>query len=189
VKRIDQSHLKTVDQEELVPELLRTIRIPENLKQLGERLPKPNYEPLKLTSVDKANFLASIDRKKPFTKHAQSVSSIKRSGQGRRNTPSQSESESLKFDRKTFEDPVTLERETKPQASRTPDLSHGSLPRVAQSDSKANVSLNLKLRYLDKKDFAGKYQAAVIQEEYSKRNFSQESYTKKYNSVMNNLRV
>lgn len=181
--------MKTVDQDELVPELLRTIRIPENLKQLADRLPKPNYEPLKLTSVDKANFLASIDRKKPAAKHTQSVSSIKRSGQARRNTPSRSESDSLQLDLKTFEDPLTLERENKHKAMRTPELSQASLPKVARPDPKASVSLNLKLRYLDKKNFVGKYQEAVIQEEYNKRNASQDSYTKKYNSVMNNLRV
>ena len=133
--------------------------------------------------------LASIDRKKSAGKHTQSVSSIKRSGQARRNTPSQSESDSLQLDLKTFEDPVTLEHEKKLKAMRTPELSQASLPKVAKSDSKANVSLNLKLRYLDKKNFAGKYQEAVIQEEYNKRNASQDSYTKKYNSVMNNLRV
>ena len=170
-----------MDREELVPELLRTIRIPENLKQLVDRLPKPNYEPLKLTSVDKANFFASIDRKKLLPIHTQSVSSIKRSGQGRRNTPSKSESDSLQLDLKTFEDPLTFDRKKK--------LLAPSLPKAGKSDSKASESLNLNLRYLDKKDLAGKYQTAVIQEEYNKRNASQDSYTKKYNSVMNNLRV
>ncbi len=43
--------------DEGVPFLLNTIRIPKNLHYLTERLPKPNYTPLKTVKIDKHKFL------------------------------------------------------------------------------------------------------------------------------------
>jgi len=37
--------------------LLNTIRIPKNMHYLTDRLPKPNYQPLKLRKIDKQRFL------------------------------------------------------------------------------------------------------------------------------------
>ena len=40
--------------------LLNTIKFPKNLHYLTERLPKPNYSPLKTKKVDKQQFLATL---------------------------------------------------------------------------------------------------------------------------------
>lgn len=40
--------------------LLNTIKIPKNLHYLTDRLPKPNYEPLKARKVDKRKFLQTL---------------------------------------------------------------------------------------------------------------------------------
>jgi len=50
------STLTEVD-EELNNMLLNTIRIPRNLHYLTDRLPKPNYMPLKTKTVDKKQFV------------------------------------------------------------------------------------------------------------------------------------
>ena len=41
-------------------DLLSTIRIPKNMNHLTERLPKPNYTPLKLKKIDKHKFIQTL---------------------------------------------------------------------------------------------------------------------------------
>lgn len=55
IKRINDTHLLEVD--EGVPFLLTTIRVPKNLHYLTDKLPKPNYLPLKMKKIDRARFL------------------------------------------------------------------------------------------------------------------------------------
>ena len=55
IKRMDDKILNEVD--EAIPEFMKTIIIPKNLHYLTERLPEPNYQPLKLKKIDKHNFL------------------------------------------------------------------------------------------------------------------------------------
>ncbi len=52
---MDEKILNEVD--EANPEFMKTIIIPKNLHYLTERLPEPNYQPLKLKKIDKHNFL------------------------------------------------------------------------------------------------------------------------------------
>lgn len=55
---MNESHLTEVD--EGVPFLLNTIRIPKNLHYITDRLPKPNYQPLKLRKVDRQRFIQTL---------------------------------------------------------------------------------------------------------------------------------
>ena len=52
-----------VDEE--IPFLLNTIRIPKNFHYLTERLPKPNYSPLKTRKIDKQKYLMSLAQSEP----------------------------------------------------------------------------------------------------------------------------
>ncbi|EAR99285.2 plant dual-specificity MAP kinase kinase family domain protein (macronuclear) [Tetrahymena thermophila SB210] len=58
IKRVNDSHLLEVD--EGVPFLLTTIRVPKNLHYLTDRLPKPNYAPLKMKKIEKQRFLQTL---------------------------------------------------------------------------------------------------------------------------------
>ena len=51
IKRMGENHLIEVD--ETLPFLMNTIKIPKNLHYLTDRLPKPNYIPLKTKKIDK----------------------------------------------------------------------------------------------------------------------------------------
>lgn len=55
IKRINEAHLLEVDEE--IPFLLTTIRVPKNFHYLTDRLPKSNYNPLKMKKIDRARFL------------------------------------------------------------------------------------------------------------------------------------
>ena len=44
----------------MIPDLLKTIRIPKNIHYLTDRLPKPNYMPLKTRKIDKLKFIQTI---------------------------------------------------------------------------------------------------------------------------------
>jgi NIMA (never in mitosis gene a)-related kinase len=59
IKRMDDKHLTEID-EGLQAALLTTIRIPKNLHFLTERLPKPNYIPIKTRKVEKHKFLQTL---------------------------------------------------------------------------------------------------------------------------------
>lgn len=41
-------------------DLLQTIRIPKNMNYLTERLPKPNYSPMKSKKIDKNRFIQTL---------------------------------------------------------------------------------------------------------------------------------
>lgn len=56
IKRMNDSLLTEVD-EGIQRNLLNTIKIPKNLHYLTDKLPKPNYEPLKTKTIDKRKFL------------------------------------------------------------------------------------------------------------------------------------
>lgn len=52
VKRLDDKTLvEMVDEKENI--LLNTIKVPKNIHYLTDRLPKPNYSPLKIKKIDK----------------------------------------------------------------------------------------------------------------------------------------
>lgn len=48
IKRMSDCHLKEVEDEELIDELMKTIKIPKNMQFLAETLPPPNYDPLQV---------------------------------------------------------------------------------------------------------------------------------------------
>lgn len=48
-----------IEADEDVPELLRTINVPKNIHYLTEKLPKPNYIPVKYRRTNMAKSLAS----------------------------------------------------------------------------------------------------------------------------------
>lgn len=58
LQKMDEKLLVEVD--EANPHLLQTIRISKNMHYLTERLPKPNYSPLKLKKIDRARFVQTI---------------------------------------------------------------------------------------------------------------------------------
>ena len=55
---MNDQHLVEVD--EGAPFLLNTIRIPKNIHYLTDRLPKPNYLPLRTRKIDKQRFLQTL---------------------------------------------------------------------------------------------------------------------------------
>jgi len=61
--------------------LLNTIRIPKNLHYLTERLPKPNYSPLKLKKLDKQKYLQTLSGYKEFENLDDSGGSMMEKGQ------------------------------------------------------------------------------------------------------------
>ena len=61
IKRLEERHLLEVDEGN--PIFLNTIKFPKNLHYLTERLPAPNYEPLKVKRVDKAKFVQTVGAK------------------------------------------------------------------------------------------------------------------------------
>lgn len=61
VKRIEDRHLLEVD--EAVPILLNTIKFPKNLHYLTDRLPAPNYNPVKIKKVDKSKYMQTMGAK------------------------------------------------------------------------------------------------------------------------------
>jgi len=46
--------------DEGIPFLLTTIYVPKNMHYLTERLPKPNYAPLKTKKIEKYRFLSAL---------------------------------------------------------------------------------------------------------------------------------
>lgn len=46
--------------DEGIPILLTTIKVPKNLHYLTDKLPKPNYAPLRTKKVDKYKFLQTL---------------------------------------------------------------------------------------------------------------------------------
>lgn len=61
IKRLEERHLLEADEGN--PIFLNTIKFPKNLHYLTERLPGPNYEPLKVKRVDKAKFVQTVGAK------------------------------------------------------------------------------------------------------------------------------
>lgn len=59
VKRLDERTLvEVVDEKENI--LLNTIKVPKNIHYLTDRLPKPNYSPLKIKKIDKQRFMSTL---------------------------------------------------------------------------------------------------------------------------------
>lgn len=61
LKRIEERHLFEVDEE--IPQLLNTIKFPKNLHYLTDRLPAPNYNPVKIRKVDKMKYMQTMGAK------------------------------------------------------------------------------------------------------------------------------
>ncbi len=61
IKRLEERHLMEVDEGN--PIFLNTIKFPKNLHYLTERLPAPNYEPLKIKKVEKSKFVQTVGAK------------------------------------------------------------------------------------------------------------------------------
>lgn len=61
LKRIEDRHLLEVD--EGIPTLLNTIRFPKNLHYLTDRLPAPNYNPMKVKKIDKIKYMQTMGAK------------------------------------------------------------------------------------------------------------------------------
>ncbi|CAD8184138.1 unnamed protein product [Paramecium pentaurelia] len=57
VNRLDD---KILVEEEGAKFLLQTIRVPRNMHYLTDRLPKPNYNPIRMTKVDKYQFIQTL---------------------------------------------------------------------------------------------------------------------------------
>ncbi|CAD8098460.1 unnamed protein product [Paramecium primaurelia] len=57
VNRLDD---KVLIEEEGAKFLLQTIRVPRNMHYLTDRLPKPNYNPIRMTRIDKQQFIQTL---------------------------------------------------------------------------------------------------------------------------------
>ena len=183
--------MKSIDTEELVPEMLRTIKMPSNLKKLGESLPKSNYEPLKLMSVDKTNFIQDLEKGRVKNKHLLSLTVIKPSGQARRKSikgrpeASTEEGDSLKH--------PNSEQEVKPGENSTSLRNQGSiLPLVARKKQVQMGSLEMKLKYLSKKRVEEQYNQATDSnptiEDYRQRHASPDLLHKKYDQLLQQIK-
>ena len=61
LKRIEERHLLEVDED--IPMLLNTIKFPKNLHYLTERLPGPNYNPVRVRKIDKMKYMQTMGAK------------------------------------------------------------------------------------------------------------------------------
>jgi len=61
LKRIEERHLFEVDED--TPLFLNTIKFPKNLHYLTDRLPGPNYNPVKIRKVDKMKYMQTMGAK------------------------------------------------------------------------------------------------------------------------------
>lgn len=188
INRIDPAHLQSVDKEELLPEMLRTIRIPSNLKQLSENLPKPNYEPLKLTSIGKANFIEGLAKSKANNKQSSSLTTLKPSGQGRRRSPK------LKPHEGSTEEGDSSKQYNSEHGGgeNSSNTRGGVLPIVNRKVPMTN--LELKLKYLSRKKVENQYHEATNSanaaiEDYKKLYASPGALNKKYDQLMNDIRT
>lgn len=68
LKRLDEKTLLEVD-ETSNSILLTTIKIPKNIHYLTDRLPKPNYSPLKTKKIDKQRFIQTLAGYKELEYH------------------------------------------------------------------------------------------------------------------------
>ena len=57
---VNRMNEQIVQVDEVDPEFMKTIIFPKKLHCLTERLPKPNYIPLKTRTIDKSDFLQSL---------------------------------------------------------------------------------------------------------------------------------
>lgn len=79
LQRVEGRLLQESDpQDSLKEEMLRTIKIPHNLQKLGESLPKPNYQPLRLKSIDKSDFVKILEKKREQNVYSLSQTNIKK---------------------------------------------------------------------------------------------------------------
>jgi hypothetical protein len=79
LQRVEGRLLQESDpQDSYKEEMLRTIKIPQNLQKLGENLPKPNYQPLRLKSIDKSDFVKILEKKRGQNMYSVSQTNIKK---------------------------------------------------------------------------------------------------------------
>ena len=193
--------------------MLKTIRIPQNLKHLGEALPKPNYEPVKLMTMEKKNFLEVLERSRRLQdKQAHSLINLKQSGYGRRRSPPhQNETQHEHLNHEAANDYSRQHKSLgKGHESKSPRvdsqgeysnpiLIRGSLPEVsrinnfqkqqAPSSHHHPSTLELKLKYLNKKKIEQQYNDAELLEELRKKGHMPDTYNKKYDSLIHNLKM
>ena len=153
---MDAIRLQGVDVSELVPEMLKTIRIPQNLKLLSSSLPKANYEPLKLSNLDKNSFLDQYNTVQHKKRQISSMINMKPSGMSRRQ-PKQKFSD--RVDDNLYENSQLLRRVSpiKQQVANDPVVSGqldtpskpSNLPQIAKKNPADPLKLNLK--YLGRK--------------------------------------
>ena len=62
-RRVDENKLMLENEEDLVPELLATIKIPTNLYYLTDKLPGSNYNPIKTRQSCKVEFVGKKDER------------------------------------------------------------------------------------------------------------------------------
>lgn len=179
-----------LDKDQPVPELLKTIRVPQNLKQLESALPKPNYEPLLLTHVDKKNFLLELE-KNLITRSVKSLGQAsKPSGYARRKSRGgqDREIEHKNLDLNKSELPAVSLTENSGSVNQS-DLgvaNRSSLPVVKRSLNPP--SIEMKLRYLSKQaDYSsalGTNNSSHLLQEYHRKN---QSLEKQANSHLRRL--
>ncbi len=67
MKRINDNHLLEAD--EGMPFLLKTIKFPKAFHYLTEKLPKANYNPIKLQKIEKQAFIQTLFAEKKEKKN------------------------------------------------------------------------------------------------------------------------
>lgn len=190
LSRIQSPHLNSVAPDDNVPEFLKTIQMPDNLKLLKENLPKPNYNALKFKSQEKDQFLKMLDQNFHKAKQLRSLANIglgKDSSQGKRlGQP---------------KDPRTHH----PYGLPHQETSLANINRSLQGASGANIgplkaslphlgrkhvsSLESKLKYLNRKKLEQQYQKEMLLQESQKPTISaQEALSQRYESILGSVR-
>ena len=179
---MDATKLQALDGSESIPEMLKTIVIPQNLKLLSSSLPKANYEPLRLSNIDKASFMEQYHNKQPKPRHAQSLALLKPSGMNRRRPD-------LKYSDRVDDNLLNIDqaygRSTplKPRvqeysANLPEEESHpraSNLPHIGRKPSAS--TLELKLKYLSRKRIEQLYEKESAKLELN--NAAEENHSKK----------
>lgn len=191
LSRIQSAHLNAVSPDDLVPEFLQTIRVPDNLKHLKDSLPKPNYAPLRLKNEEKEEFLKNLEQS---YSRALKLRQVDQNGLGKlldlkQRTSSLNNSESNQnYGPSTKENGLpNVYRSVSDIPGAKNSLLKNSLPNLSR---KPISNLELKLKFLNKKKFEDLYQKESIGLSVEPKNavLPNEALVQRYDSILGHLK-
>lgn len=190
LSRIQTPHLNSVSPDDNIPEFLKTIQMPDNLKLLKDNLPKPNYNPLKLKSQEKDNFLKMLDQNFHKAKQLRSLANIgviKDSSQGKRISQPRDPRAHHPYGLPQQESSLAnINRSLQGASAANLGPLKASLPHLGR---KHVNSLESKLKYLNRKKLEQQYQKEVLLQENQKPTISaQDALSQRYESILGSVR-